>query len=675
MSDNSTVYIGTWINHSKGTFLGATLTLPNLHGLILISGLALFITFTSTRTWSILCFFVHQVGTTRRPRDGLYHQIQTTVRNNSSDLQSMWHLTKMAWRWGSPRSRSFQKIVGIIILALAHLAIFTILGLLSSRLITHGDEVLVRALSNCGSRDLTKNISDPDIDPSQAILDYSTHRTINAELTRQYVRDCYIGQQSSTECSSWKSTQLTYSTTRNASCPVSESMCLGPANGAVQFDTGLLDSCDDLGYVEDGKLVFDGQRYNYSVGYYGVTEAPSPDWRPDVGFSNATFFLGDPETQFDHAVVGSRILYNVNEITAYPIDGNSTILPCEGFIPIQELASVNQTLALLYVTFKGAYSAPSDDLWWPAHQLGSPFYTSLRGVANATRPTYTLDKTVNVLACTEQHQFCNPNHGQNKDKCAFRGLNDTGYFEGVLDNDRQISTAEVIMGAAAEAAFDILVPTFVEPPLLDSDQHGTTVAPGLADDNWIQESIHLFNMSLTTVQRYMVEWATGPAEPYSIYTYGPPSELDPLTKWQCENQIIRQSGYTSFSSLGLGLIFGLGGLVILSSLWLESIVGYFQKRFRFGLYQQVRWKLDSNLQLQRMAYEAAGLGEWKDGTHEIPVTVVRNQEFQIAMEWDEVHPSIKARADSDLSRTRMMGSELVFVDLKDNGADKRTLVE
>jgi hypothetical protein len=332
MSTNSTIFTGTWINYSRGAIFGSTLTLPSSLGAVLISGLALYVTFTATRTWSILCFFIHRIGTSHRPRDGLDHQIQATLRNNASDLQSMWQLTKMAWSWGSPRSRSFQKAISVIIFALGHLALFTALGLLSSRLILLDDEVLIRSLSNCGSWDLSGTIAESS-DPLQAILDYNTHRSFNAELTQQYVRDCYTGQQTSTECSSYKSVSLKYTSNTNTPCPVSEAMCLGPVNGAVGFDTGLLDSCNDLGinaamkdrvqfrkvmtcsplitegYIQYGKVEFDGQKYNYTAGYYGASQIG--DWSSDVGFENATFFLADPGTQYDHDIVAGNIVYNL----------------------------------------------------------------------------------------------------------------------------------------------------------------------------------------------------------------------------------------------------------------------------------------------------------------------------------------------------------------------------
>jgi len=69
--------------------------------------------------------------------------------------------------------------------------------------------------------------------------------------------------------------------------------------------------------------------------------------------------------------------------------------------------------------------------------------------------------------------------------------------------------------------------------------------------------------------------------------------------------------------------------VICVSLSLETIVSYFQRRYKRGLYQQVSWHLDSTLQLQRMAFEEAGFGEWEGGANEIPTTVVKGQQIQV----------------------------------------------
>jgi hypothetical protein len=145
-------------------------------------------------------------------------------------------------------------------------------------------------------------------------------------------------------------------------------------------------------------------------------------------------------------------------------------------------------------------------------------------------------------------------------------------------------------------------------PFYSTNLQQQSASLGLPDDQWIQESNHLFSLTLNTVQRFITEFATGPPSPYSQYTAGWIDE-HPSFEFLCNNQIIRSPNFTSFSVLGISLIFGLGGLTICSSLCLEPIVAHFQRKYKTGLFQQVRWQLDGKLQLQHIAFEEAGLGQ------------------------------------------------------------------
>jgi hypothetical protein len=266
----------------------------------------MFVGFTSARSWSILCFLLHQSDAARRPRDGVYHQLQATLRNNGTDSETLWEAMKIAWSWSiwlSPRSKSFRKLLSLLILGLLHAVLFAAAGLLSSRLTTLGNEVLVRS-SNCGqwSTDILANSSDSE----RAMFDYGTHLTVNAELSDQYIGDCLSGSQSdtqiqsSTECNVFKTLKLPYTTIRNVTCPFAEEMCLGPSNSSVTFDTELLDSSSHLGinavkknrvqlrkamtcspittkgFVQNGNVTLnDGHFTNFTAALYGPSRSPN----------------------------------------------------------------------------------------------------------------------------------------------------------------------------------------------------------------------------------------------------------------------------------------------------------------------------------------------------------------------------------------------------------------
>ena len=264
--------------------------------------------------------------------------------------------------------------------------------------------------------------------------------------------------------------------------------------------------------------------------------------------------------------------------------------------------------------------------------------------------TYSLDNDVNVLACTEQLQICNPNRGLNQARCTpilaldvledwYINANNSGYLQNVLDNEKQMTTASQIMYALDWAHLYTLISSFNELPFLFNSLQQQSASLGLADDQWIQESSHLFSLTLNTVQRFITEFATGPPSPYSQYTAGW-LDKNPSLEFLCNNQIIRSPNFASFSILGISLIFGLGALIICSSLCLEPFVAHFQRKYKTGLFQQVRWQLDGKLQLQRMAFEEAGLGQWKGGAEQVPTTVRHGQKIMMPQNWDEEHPSV-----------------------------------
>ncbi|KAE9363828.1 hypothetical protein N431DRAFT_564404 [Stipitochalara longipes BDJ] len=635
MSTNSTVFIGAFLligtNWSQGRVYGATLTLHTTNAAILIAALAMFVGFTSAKSWSILCFALHQIGVTRRPRDGVYHQLQATLRNSGTEFETTWEVMKIAWAWSirlSPRLKSSRKAIGLLLLGLLHAFLFAAAGLFASRLTTFGNEVLVRS-DNCGQWSF--DIIDNSSDPTRALYDYATHLTNNAELSAQYFEDCLSDTQSTTEvrsstqCNVFKTLQLPYTTTRNDSCPFAEDMCLGPINSSVTFDTGLLDSSTHLGinaakkyrvqlrktmtcspittkgFVQNGNVTLnDGHFINITAALYGPQG--SPNALPDV----------------------------VSELVA-----NSTVI-----IEKQDADFLSNNAQ--YYTF-------DDDLWLPAHQATTSVTGSPDGnITNVT--TFSLDNDVNVLACTEQLQICNPNRRINEVECTpmlalnvladwYINANNSGYLQNVVDNEEQLTTTSLLLYALNWAHLYQLLGDFNKSPLLLNNYQQQLASLGLADDQWLLEANHLFALTLNTIQRYITEFATGPPSPYSQYTSGWLA-ANPIFKPLCNSQIIRSPNFTSFSILGISLIFGLGGLTICVSLCMESVVGYFQRRWRRGLFQQLRWRLDGKLQLQRMAFEEAGLGIWQGGADQVPTTVVKGQKIVMPQSWDEEHPSL-----------------------------------
>lgn len=331
MSTNQTVFVGSWTNWSKGPIAGSTLTLSNRNGAILIAILALFVQLIGGQSWSIICFATHQSRTTRRSKDGLYHQQQTILRNSSSDAKTIWDLTKIAWFWRPYTVGSLRKSIGLIVLGAIHLVGFAAAGIFSSQLALPGNEVLLARNPNCGlSQQFPENENPGLVDAvfTQASCDRINNNAI--ELSKQYVANCLPRSASLEECNSFKTPQLNYTVSYNEPCPFSgNGTCLGPADGALKFDTGLIDSRDDLGintddasrvqyrrtsicspittegYVTNGSTSADGFAFNFTAAFYGVNTILPFEPIPNATYVRTHF--NSPATQ----QVGSLPQYTV----------------------------------------------------------------------------------------------------------------------------------------------------------------------------------------------------------------------------------------------------------------------------------------------------------------------------------------------------------------------------
>jgi len=144
-------------------------------------------------------------------------------------------------------------------------------------------------------------------------------------------------------------------------------------------------------------------------------------------------------------------------------------------------------------------------------------------------------------------------------------------------------------------------------------------------NQWQIEVSNWFSTGLAKEQFWAVEWATQPRNfpdtPISQdpgWKYTPPSNATQLN--QCKNQMMQLSSSTehqSFSILGLSVIFVVGSAIIIVSLTVESVVGWFHDRFDgWGRYKKEQWEAEETLALHQAAY--TGLGLWRDDEQDMP---------------------------------------------------------
>ncbi|KAF8851543.1 hypothetical protein BDZ45DRAFT_695838 [Acephala macrosclerotiorum] len=671
MSTNTTIHVGFWTNWAKGPATGSTLTLSNRNGAVLIAALAIFIQLAGGRSWTIISFIVHQIRTTRQARDGVYHQQQVTLRNNNSDISAIWQFTKIGWAWRSRSGRSFRDSLILISTGVIHLVAFVAAGILSSHITSTGSQVLIARSPYCGM--WQPQGYDPVNQSSFApFVAYNSYSKFSLQASKQYVEDCLSEPQSLPECDIYKQVQLNWSS-RNTVCPFDDSLCLGPANGSLYMDTGLLDSRDDFGvnsqdkdrvqwrrnvtcvpittdgYVKSGNstLTLSGELslqgdnndlvtpipYNYTAAYYGPSDINGTLFgMNDPSLVNATYVFSNYR---DYALP----FYN-REAVSWDIDIETSDYQL-GFDPIPALANTNSTLALIFASFYGIFTGPSDDLWLSAHYNTSLTETT-NGVESETIYEYILDKPISVLGCTEQFQFCNPTH-QGSSACSpplsvnYMEENWSNVTKGLFDTKKQQETALAIL---ISASFSTIVDTIEigDSPLLVENLAESQQSLPPANNQWELESKNWFTIGLANTQRLVVDYVTGPPSQYTEFVPLNQAANNSALAWLCESQTIRRSDFSNFSTLAIFLVFGFGSIIIGISLCLESVVGWQRGRRKQGEWRQKAWWSDGILQLQMRALKGVGVTGWDHGENMVPVNE-KGKVWSSMITWDESAPS------------------------------------
>lgn len=289
---------------------------------------------------------------------------------------------------------------------------------------------------------------------------------------------------------------------------------------------------------------------------------------------------------------------------------------------------------------------------------------------------YTFDQYVTVLGCVDQHQFCNPNAlGQDRACTKLASGAEVGFATPNLRaNQVQLLTA----GRLGIRLFSLTTNGAVfgrgSSALRASETVTNTQQGPLPNNQWQIESSSWFATSLAKLQRITVEYATGPdflPEGFSVLQMN-----DSISQNMCRNQKVRDTGAnTSFSVLGVALIIALGGLTILTNMILEPIVGWFQRRHKTNDHRRLQWILDEKLQLQRVAYEEAGIGQWQGLMDSVPVTA-RGEAFgQTAGAGGRIDARQGVQHSSESSSGKFESDQLLEQEIGSPSSDRRQNID
>lgn len=262
-----------------------------------------------------------------------------------------------------------------------------------------------------------------------------------------------------------------------------------------------------------------------------------------------------------------------------------------GFEPLASFHATNKTLSLVFASFGGTYMGVSEDLWLSAHQEADVTLSipSEDGSTSQVQKQYSPDSKVSVLACTEQFQTCNPAPlSKASPKCSpllSRGLIGEASREDimVLNTDRQWNISRALVHAFVQSSLDSTIFHITTKLLAESLTSGTDESLTPAENQWVLESQNWFSIGIANAQRLVVDYITGPPAQFAQYASNR-SDVDKNRSlaWLCENLIIRRNDFTNFSTLAISLVFGLGALIIVVSLCLETVVGLVRSKVEEG---------------------------------------------------------------------------------------------
>jgi hypothetical protein len=234
---------------------------------------------------------------------------------------------------------------------------------------------------------------------------------------------------------------------------------------------------------------------------------------------------------------------------------------------------------------------------------------------------YEADYYLGIIACADQHQVC---HGEactdlssrNQVFSSSGGMSQVqrGIFERIAFATVFTGISEVINGRSGTALRASESVVGVRQAFLPSNQ-------------WQIEVSSWFSTGLAMLQNTLRDYVSPANLLLGTYVQEPQNAVDLAMCYSQKTQAT--NGTISFSVLGLAIVLIVGTLLILTSLVLETVVGW------IGLKTYRNWILDDKLQLQRMVFEGKGV-RWTNSDGPIPVTEV-----------GECFPSIARAAESE----------------------------
>lgn len=652
LSASDYIYEGVWINWTKGSVLGWTLTVDSYRASILSPALAIFVSIAGSQLWGLFQFALHQVRATSSTRGLLYHQQQIILRNTATDLNTIWRLARTAIAWRHQRDINvISTSLPLLLWALLHFIVIVLAGIFSSWALSTGDQVLSRS-PWCGNprTDYTSaltNLSNPNV--AKLDMEYYNYLYSRFAAVQQQVDLCQDDQQ---DCGRLPLQNMTWTSRLMAGgCPFQQSVCHPDIDGSMTFDTGYLSSSTALGLNikrEDRisfRMTAECAPLNddkYSTGWQDVPASGEVLAKrvADILYGpsqtnsrNATFTLTQQNLECDQRAVTPP--YSLSAQMTYPDGtyGSGTAT----FQPLPEFQLTEADLSLITLSFLNAYTSPVSDPWFAAQQP----YNETDAYCQEADILYGRNKPLTTIGCTQQYQICN-NDDPSKDGSSAKQCTPLLSWDqtwnmvlestssGVAFSPGQLASAQRTLSAAQLSTFYWAVTSLSQsttPPLKARMEMSNTVALPLPSDQWQTETKYWMQIILAYMQQTSIDLSTGQyAADVAYINVTKPSGTDEFENAMyglCRNQIIRSTQYRNFNFFAMVFIILLCSLIIITGLTIEDVIGYIRQRrlnYTGPDGKQDMWIANSVLEMLKTIDETKNGSVWTRTKNGVPVT-------------------------------------------------------
>ncbi|KAH8901160.1 hypothetical protein GQ53DRAFT_584347, partial [Thozetella sp. PMI_491] len=642
--DQLPVYLGFWTNWSKGQVFGATLTLSTSQGNLLVAFVAFFVAFVGSRLWQILCLILHFAYSTPSPADGLHNQRQAVLRNASSAETAFFSFSQITWAWRGQAMKVYQRMVPILLFTAVYTAMLIVAGGFSSQVAFSDDtsEVLLSG-TGCAWLDYTAN---NNLTLRTSILNPWFLRITSSSAT--YAEKCYglgDGQSSALDCAAFIQKQLPTVVSTNASCPFKDNICQSNDSNLV-IDTGYLDSNDHFGLN-----TAPNQRFQYRDVTYCAplqTEGYVSNFNYSTDNSYTRFYYGP-------RLNGSSIVRNATENLTYQYsndiakahwikDGllNGSFFPyASDFKPISKLSYPEGDVFLFFLSSNGInYADPVTDPWYNATIPLTATELHAAGQVQKAQ-VYAQGMAASPLACRQQVQFCNPSWNGERKCTPLSGVFEypdaaTSLFPEPEALERFLWTYNRTFNYMP--SLNRIVSNLKSQSLTSRNTLDVGSSGALPSNQWQYEVQYWHNTALAAVQNLFILTSSSVLRDANLSPWVQLPVTD-VEKAICKNQKIRSTMYSSFSVLGLAIVFVIGVIIIASSWALEPGINCLSKSSNVRQYRLLEWSANSTLQLQRQAHEGSGSGTWLHTAAAVPITKA-GELLQALDVTDKTHPRL-----------------------------------